>query len=54
MQFMRTENDFTLRLTPVSVGDSESLFDVASFIDPNDIDEVSRATTGVSLRDGDA
>ena len=37
MQYRRTENDFTLRLTPVSIADSESMYDVVAFVDPADI-----------------
>ena len=46
MQYSRTENDFTLRLTPVSIADSESMYDVVAFVDPADIDEEARATAG--------
>ena len=46
MQYRRTENDFTLRLTPVSIADSESMYDVVLFVDPDDIDEEARATAG--------
>ena len=46
MQYRRTENDFTLRLTPVSIADSESMYDVVPFVDPADIDEEVRATAG--------
>ena len=46
MQYRRTENDFTLRLTPVSIADSESMYDVVAFVDPADIDEEARATAG--------
>ena len=46
MQYRRTENDFTLRLTPVSIADSESMYDVMPFVDPADIDEEARATAG--------
>ena len=46
MEFRRTENDFTLRLTPVSIADSESLYDIVPFVDPNHIDEDSRAMPG--------
>ena len=44
MQYRRTENDFTLRLTPVSIADSESMYDVVAFVDPAEF--VARATTG--------
>ena len=46
MQYRRTENDFTLRLTPVSIADSESMYDVVAFVDPADIVEEARATAG--------
>ena len=46
MQYRRTENDFTLRLTPVSIADSESMYDVVAFVDPADTDEEARATAG--------
>ena len=46
MRYRRTENDFTLRLTPVSMSDSESMYDVAAFVDPHDSDEEARATAG--------
>ena len=46
MQYRRTENDFTLRLTPVSIADSETMYDVVAFVDPADIDEEARATAG--------
>ena len=46
MQYRRTENDFTLRLTPVSIADSESMYDVMTFVYPADIDEEARATAG--------
>ena len=44
--YWRTENNFTLRLTPVSIADSESMYDVVAFVDPADIDEEARATLG--------
>ena len=44
MQYRRTENDFTLRLTPVSIADSESMYDVGDFVP--EIDEEARATAG--------
>ena len=46
MQYRRTENDFTLRLTPVSIADSESMYDVVAFVYPADFDEQARATAG--------
>ena len=46
MQYRRTESDFTLRLTPVSIADSESMYDVVAFVDPADIGEAARATAG--------
>ena len=46
MQYRRTENDFTLRLTPVSIADSESMYDVVVFVYSADIDEEARATAG--------
>ena len=46
MQYRRTENCFTLRLTPVSIADSESMYDVVAFVDPADINEEARATAG--------
>ena len=46
LQYRRTENDFTLRLTPVSIADSESMYDVVAFVYPNDIEEETRATAG--------
>ena len=46
MQYRRTESDFTLRLTPVSIADSESMYDVVVFVDPADIGEAARATAG--------
>ena len=46
MQYRRTENDFTLRLTPVSIGDSESMYNVTEFVDPTVIEEGARATAG--------
>ena len=46
VQYRRTENDFTLRLTPVSITDSELMYDVVAFVDPTDIDEEARATAG--------
>ena len=46
MHCRRTESDFTLRLTPVSIADSESMYDVVVFVDPADIGEAARATAG--------
>ena len=46
MQYRRTENDFALRLTPVSIADSQSMYDVVAFVNPADIDEEARATAG--------
>ena len=45
MQFRRTENDFTLKLTPVSIA-NESMQNVVACIDPNDVDEETRASPG--------
>ena len=42
MQFRRAENDFTLKLTPVSIA-NESVQDVVACIDPN---EEARASPG--------
>ena len=46
MKFRRTEYDFILRLTPVSIADSESIYDVAAFVDPKTVNEEARATPG--------
>ena len=46
MQFGGTEDDFTLKLTPVSIADSKSMYDVVAFIDPDTTDEEARASTG--------
>jgi hypothetical protein len=49
MQFGGTEDDFTLKLTPVSIADSKSMYDVVAFIDPDTTDEEARASTGTDF-----
>ena len=46
MQYRRTENEFSLTLTPLSIADSVAQFDLESFVDSNDIDEEERASPG--------
>ena len=49
LQFRQNQNQFTVRLCPVSI-DTAEVMNLGSFIDCDTIDEISRATPGGLLK----